>query len=373
MKNSCKRYTNNMVVPFFDSKRQLTKIRKEIDKATKNVLDTGWYVLGKEVENFENNFAKYIGVKYGIGVNSGTDAIKIALKSLGVSAEDEIITVSNTATPTVSAIREIGAIPVFIDIDDFFTIDSKKIEEKINKKTKAIIAVHLYGGCSEIDKIKSIAKKNKLALIEDCAQSTGAEFKNKKLGSFGDISCFSFYPTKNLGAYGDGGMILTNDSRLAKTSRSLRMYGMEKTYFSNIEGFNSRLDEIQAAILSVKLKHLDDWNKKRIEIASYYSKNIKNSLVEIPRVRKNSKHVFHLFVIKTEKRDELMNYFSNYGIQTKIHYPFPVHQQKAYEFLKVKNLPLTEKISKQILSLPMFPEITKEELSFVVQKINEFK
>lgn len=363
-----------MIIPFFDATRQLRSIRKEIDFVIKKVLDSGKFILGDEVKEFENRFSNYIGVKYGIGVNSGTDAIKIALRALDVKKNDEIITVANTAVPTVSAIREAGGIPVFADIDEYFNIDPNDFERKITPKTKAVVVVHLYGQPADTDSIIKIAKKYKIKIVEDCAQSTGAEVKVEKVGSLGDISCFSFYPTKNLGACGDGGMILTNDERLYKKCRQLRMYGMEKTYYSNIEGYNSRLDEIQAVILNTKLDYVESWNNKRIDLANYYLKNIKNKSIELPKTRKGVKHVFHLFVIKTKKREALLDYLKENNIGFGIHYEFSIHLQKGYEFLEYKkgNLPITEEVANEIISLPIFPELTMQEIEYIVKKINDF-
>lgn len=363
-----------MIVPFFDATRQLKSIRKEINLAIKKVLDSGKFILGEEVDKFEKKFPNYIGMKYGIGVNSGTDAIKIALRALGVKRNDEIITVANTAVPTVSAIRETGGIPVFADIDEYFNIDPKDFERKITLKTKAVIIVHLYGQPADIDSIIKIAKKHKVKVVEDCAQSIGAEVKRKKVGSLSDISCFSFYPTKNLGACGDGGIILTNEERSYKECRRLRMYGMEKTYYSNTEGYNSRLDEIQATILNTKLNYVEIWNKKRIDLANFYIKNIKNKNITLPKIREGAKHVFHLFVIRTKKRNSLKKYLEKNNIGFGIHYEFPIHLQKGYKFLGYKKgaLKVTEKISDEIISLPIFPELTKQEINYVVEKINNF-
>lgn len=260
-----------MNVPFFDAKKQYKKIKPQIDKAIRDVLKSGKFVLGKQGLVFEQAFADYIGVKYGVGVNSGTDAIKIALRACGIGPGDEVITVSNTAVPTVSALRETGATPVFVDSDEFYTIDALKIERKITRKTKAIIPVHLYGQPCDMPAILKIAKRHALKVIEDCAQATGATLNKKRVGSFGDISCFSFYPTKNLGAYGDGGMILTSKQTLADACRALRMYGMKKGYYAEREGFNSRLDEMQAAILKTKLGHLKQWNAKRKRLRNTFA------------------------------------------------------------------------------------------------------
>ncbi len=363
-----------MKISFFDYKRQLKSISHEINRAISQILNSGKLILGEEVKNFENDFAKYIGVKFGIGVNSGTDAIKIAIKALDIGIGDEIITVANTAVPTISAIRETGAMPKFVDIKKCYSIDETKIEKAINSKTKAILVVHLFGQVCNMAEILEIAKKHNLKIIEDCAQSHGSIFGNKKAGSFGIISCFSFYPTKNLGAYGDGGMILTSNKNLADKCRALRMYGMNKIYYSNYEGYNSRLDEIQAAILNVKLKYLDNWNKKRKEIAEYYLNNIKNPKIILPHIEDINQYAFHLFVIRTPFRKKLMDYLLKNGIGFGIHYPYPIHLQKAYKFLGYKkgDLPITEKFSNQILSIPIFPELTQKEIKYIVEILNKF-
>lgn len=363
-----------MQVPFFSATKQLSGIQKEITSAINRVLLSGKYVLGEEGVLFENELKTYIGTKYAIGVNSATDAIKIALRALSVGIKDEVITTTNTAVPTVSAIRETGAIPVFVDIDEYFTIEPAKIEKKITSKTRAIVVVHLYGQPADITSIKKIAKKYKLFVIEDCAQSTGAEFKGKKIGSFGDVSCFSFYPTKNLGAFGDGGMILTNNKKVFERARSLRMYGMKKTYYAEEEGYNSRLDEIQAAILRVKLPYLDLWNKKRIDIADFYNKNIKNTLINLPKIRNNSGHVFHLYVIRTKEKETLKKHLHNNGIGFGVHYEHPIHTQPPYRrFAPQKNeLKESEQAAREIISLPIFPELTKEEVEYVVTVLNNF-
>jgi dTDP-4-amino-4,6-dideoxygalactose transaminase len=363
-----------MKIPFFDYKRQLKIIKPKIINSIATTLDSGKLILGGEVEKFEKNFSIFCGVKFGVGVNSGTDAIKIGLRALGIKEGDEIITVANTAVPTVSAIREIGAIPKFIDIKEDYTMNELLIERILTKKTKAIIPVHLYGQPCNMPAISKIAKKNKLLIIEDCAQAHGAMINGKKVGSFGELSCFSFYPTKNLGAYGDGGMIVTSDARLAEKCRMLRMYGMKKGYFAEIEGFNSRLDEMQAAILNIKLKYLDEWNTKRKMIAQSYLNGINNRKILTPEISSVIDHAFHLFVIRTEKRDDLIKYLNKSGIGYGIHYPVPLHLQPAYKFLKVKKriLPLTEKFAKQIVSLPIFPELKKEEIKKIISTVNKF-
>lgn len=364
-----------MQILFFDYKRQLKILQPEINGAIKRVLDSGRLILGQEVKNFENDFSKFIGTKYGIGVNSGTDALKIAIRALGIGSGDEIITVANTAVPTISAIRETGAIPKFVDIKEDFTIDETKIGSLINKKTKAILPVHLYGQPCNMNAISKIAKAHNLRIIEDCAQAAGASIKNKRVGTFGDISCFSFYPTKNLGAYGDAGMILTSNKNLADKCRMFRIYGMKEKYYANFEGYNSRMDEVQAAILNVKSKYLNQWNKKRQRIARYYLNNIKNPKIVLPSVKEIDEHAFHLFVIKTNKRQGLIKYLTKLNIGYGIHYQYPIHLQKAYKFLgySKKDLPITERFANEVLSLPIFPELTKQELKYIIEAINCFR
>jgi len=361
-------------VPFFNATRQIKELGYELTSAIQRVLDSGKFVMGKEVEAFETEFSSYIGMQYGVGVNSCTDALKIALKALGIGTGDEVITVSNTATPTASAIREVEATPVFVDVDEYFLMDVLKLEAAITKKTRAIVPVHLYGQGADMEAVMKIAHKHHLKVVEDCAQSSGAMIGNKKVGSFGDAACFSFYPTKNLGALGDGGLILTHDKLTADKCRALRMYGMEGSYHANFEGYNSRLDEIQAAILRVKLPHLDVYNQKRQEIASRYSKEIKNPLIELPRTRPNASHIFHLFVIKVDTRERFLEYLKTKGIGYGIHYPTPIHLQKAYNFLGYAegSLPRTEANAGKIVSLPLFPELTEEEVDHVIQIINDF-
>ena len=363
-----------MRILFFDYKRQLREIEKEIHLAIKKVLNSGRLILGGEVKSFEDAFASYIGVKNGIGVNSGTDALKIAVRALGLKPSDEAITVSNTATPTVSAIRELSIIPKFVDVKDDFTIDENQIERAITSRTRAILPVHLYGQACNMKAIMKIAKKHKLAVIEDCCQAHGVKHQGKKVGTFGDVACFSFYPTKNLGAYGDGGMILTSSRSLADKCRALRMYGMEGEYYAKVEGYNSRLSEIQAAILDVKLKYLDQGNSRRREIALYYLKNITNPKIILPEISDLASHVFHLFVIRTPNRKKLAAWLAKNGIGYGVHYPYPVHLQSAYEFLGYKkgDLPKTEEFSRQIVSLPIFPELTDKEMKYIVKIINKF-
>lgn len=361
------------MIPLIDLRSQYHSIREEIDSAVKEVLDSGWYILGKKVEQFERNFARYCEAKYGIGVANGTDAIHLALLACGVGKGEEVITVSNTATPTVLAVTYTGAKPVFVDIDEYYTIDVEKIEEKTTGKTKAILPVHLYGQPADMQPILEIANKYDLKVVEDACQAHGAEYKGKKAGAIGDVGCFSFYPTKNLGGYGDGGMVVTNSEELAEKLRMLRNYGMRKQYRSIIKGFNSRLDELHAAVLDVKLKKLDEWNEKRRRNASIYRKCLEDSGIGLPAERAKCRHVYHLYVIRTENRDELQNSLGSRGVATGIHYPVPVHLQEAFSGSKYNVLDITEKYAKQILSLPIYPELSKEQIQEISKMIVEFR
>ena len=352
------------MIPFVDLKREYTEISEEMSQAIQRVVKSGWFILGEEVKKFEEEFSKYVGTKYGIGVNSGSDALFLALKALGIGKDDEVITVSHTFISTVDAIVRNGAKPIFADIDlDTYCIDVTKIEEKITNKTKAILPVHLYGHPADMQEIMELAKKYNLFVIEDTCQAHGAEYKGKRVGSIGDLGCFSFYPIKNLGTYGDGGMVVTNNEELAEKLRMLRNYGQPKKYYHNFVGVNSRLDEIQAAILQVKLKYLDEWNGRRRKVARLYNEILKDSEIVTPIEKEYAKHVYHLYVIRYRDRGKLQQYLSEKGIQTQIHYPVPVHRQKAYLDLGVNDqLPVTEMICNEILSLPIHAWLKKEEV-----------
>ena len=366
---------NNMKINFANPSIKLKKYRGDIKNVISKIIDSNSYILGDEVKNFEKNFSKYIGSKYGLGVANGTDALEIGLKALGINKGDEVITVSHTAVATVAAIRNVGAKPVIVDIDkDFLHIDPTQAEKAITKKTKAIIAVHLYGQSTDIKKLISICKKNKIYLIEDVSQAHGAKYKGKKLGSFGIIGCFSCYPTKNLGAIGDAGIITTNNKKLFEKMKLLREYGWRKKFLSEIHGRNSRLDELQAGILNVKLKNLNLENKKRLKIANIYENKIKNKKINFLKRRNYSSHVFHLFVIKVDNRSELIKLLSKNHISTGIHYPIPIHMQPGYKnsIKKIGRLINTEKYANCILSLPMYPELKTKEINKVVSLLNKF-
>jgi dTDP-4-amino-4,6-dideoxygalactose transaminase len=361
------------MILFNDFKTEYIYLKKEIDSAIKEVLMSGRYILGKKVENFERQFAKYLGVKYCVGVGNGLEALQIALMALGIGEGDEVITTAHSAVATTLAIKAVGAKPIFVDIDEYYHLDSSKIENKITSRTKAILPVHLYGQMVDIETIQRIAKKHSLYLIEDAAQAHGAEYNGKKAGTFGDFGCFSFYPTKNLGAFGDGGAIVTNKKELYEICKMIRNYGQKNRYEHEIYGLNSRLDEIQAAILSVKLKHLSEFNRKRQQIAKLYFKLLKNvPQIRLPKIRNNAKHIFHLFVIEAERRDELIKFLEKNNIPTIVHYPIPIHKQKCFPEFNNLKLPVLETKVQKILSLPIHPFLKKEDVIYIVKKIKEF-
>jgi dTDP-4-amino-4,6-dideoxygalactose transaminase len=347
--------------------------KAEIDTAILRVLDKGWYILGEETKMFEAEFAAYIGVAHGIGVGSGTEALHIALKACGIGFGDEVITVSHTAVATVAAIELAGATPVLVDIEpDYFTLDPDKLEAAISPRTKAIIVVHLYGQPANLASILEIARRHGVRLVEDCAQAHGAIYGGQRVGAWGDIACFSFYPTKNLGALGDGGMIVTNDAVLAERSYSLREYGWVERYVSHTPGLNSRLDEVQAAVLRVKLRTLDTDNAMRARLAQGYDRAFMDMQLNIPKCRLDASHVFHLYVIRCYERDELKSWLKARGVGALIHYPVPVHLQPAYKgraLAAVDGLVITEDVCKKILSLPMYPQLTNEQVTNVCNRL----
>ncbi len=359
---------------FLDIHRINEQYRDEIDKALKRVLDSGWYVLGQEVEKFESEFAKFCGVKYAIGVANGLDALTISLKALGIGDGDEVIVPSNTYIATILAITVNNAIPVLVEPDmGTYNIDPEKIEAAITKKTKAIMPVHLYGQACDMTAILEIAKRYNLKIVEDCAQAHGAVCGDKRVGSFGDCNGFSFYPGKNLGALGDGGMVTTNDESVAQKVRALRNYGSLTKYEHLYKGFNSRLDELQAAVLSVKLPSLNEDNGKRRNIARYYLKHISNPAIVLPRIMSDdSSHVWHLFVIRCAQRDKLKEYLSGNDIETVIHYPTPPHKQPAYSEFNEMCFPISGQIHREVLSLPISPVMTEEEMQYVVAMVNAY-
>ena len=362
------------MIPCSNPKAQYLAHRSEIDAAIRRVLDSGDYILGPEVKAFESEFAAYIGAQHCIGVGSGTDALHMALRAVGIGAGDEVITAAHTAVATVAAIELAGAIPVFADIEpDYFTLDAAAVERAVSPRTRAIIPVHIYGQAADLSALAAVARRHGLRLIEDCAQAHGALLDGRRLGSFGDIACFSAYPTKNLGALGDGGMIVTSDGDLATNCRLLREYGWAERFVSHVPGFNSRLDELQAAILRVKLAHLDADNAKRRSIAAQYDESLANGPVELPRTRPSATHVYHHYVVRTKAsdREAFTSRLRTQGVGTGIHYPVPVHQQPAYaaRIRGAESLPETERAALEVLSLPMYPELGAEQVKAVVSAV----
>lgn len=367
------------MISFLDLKKINSQYNKEIKIATNRVLESGWYIKGNEVENFENQLSSFIGCKYTLGVANGFDALRIILRAyieLGFLHEgDEVIVPAHTYIASVLAITENKLKPIFIEPDtNTYNIDFNKIESAITKKTKVIMLVHLYGRVCWDKNIKTIAEKYNLKIIEDNAQAIGAKINNKNTGSLGNVAAFSFYPGKNLGAFGDGGAITTNDKDLYTTAKIIANYGSSKKYVHEHKGLNSRLDEIQAAILSVKLKYLENENNRRKEIASMYIKNISNPLILLPNQTIDSnEHVWHLFVIRTKNRTKLQEYLLDKKIQTLVHYPIPLHKQKAYSEYEHLSLPITEAISEELVSLPMGSHLTNDEVKEIISTINNYK
>ena len=352
------------------------EIRQGLDAAFKKVVDKSYFIQGEECEKFEEEYAAYCGTKYCVGVATGLDAIYLILKALDIKAGDEVIVPSNTYIATALAVSFTGATPVFVEpVIDTYNIDVTRIEEKITEKTKAIIAVHLQGRAADMDAINAIAKKYGLYVLEDAAQAHGARYKGQKVGALSDAAAWSFYPGKNLGALGDGGCITTNDKQIADKVRALGNYGSDYKYHHIYQGTNSRLDEMQAAFLRVKLPHLDKWNEARRRIAEAYLAGITNPLIKLPLATSaDYEHIYHVFVIRCDRRDELEKYLKDNGIGTVKHYPVPMHLQKAYEELHIQEgeLPIAEEISKTVLSIPMYYGMTDEEVEYVIDKINEF-
>ena len=363
-----------MGVPQLSLTRQYQQLKTEIDKAIQGVCASGMFCLGEQVTKFEAEVAQYIGVSHAIGVNSGSAALNLAILALDIGPGDEVIVPANTYIATVFAVSHAGATPVFVDHDAYYNIDQNLIEKAITSKTKAIIPVHLYGQPCNMNRILDTAKLHNIYVVEDCAQAFGAEYMGQKVGSFSDVACVSFYPGKNLGAYGDGGMILTNNKELATKLRMLRNDGQTEKYKHEIGGWNERLDEVQSAILRVKLPHIDEWNQKRAWIAENYSLLIKerNLDVTVPQIMPNVKHVFHQYVVQVKNRDAVKKIlWEQYKIGTGIHYPMPVHKQNAYKEFNNISCPNTEKNAQTLLSLPMFPELDYSELLYVVDKLEE--
>ena len=349
--------------------------QKEFEEKALEILRSGWYVLGKEVSSFEDEFASYIGTKYCVGVASGLDALWIAFRLLHIETGDEVIVQGNTYIASVMGITINGATPVFVEPDEHYGMNPAEIEKNITSKTKAVLVTHLYGMASRMDEIVDICKKHNLRLVEDCAQSHGAMFNNTMTGSFGDIGCFSFYPSKNLGAFGEGGAITTNDESIAKACKVFRNYGSQKRYYNKVVGTNSRLDELQAGLLRVRLSHLKELTEERIKLAQRYDEGINNPIIKKPVLADGATSVWHQYVISCEARDRLIDYLNDKEIGTIIHYPVPPHLQECYQYLghKKGDYPITEKMANIVLSIPMYNGMTDEEQSYVIDAINEFR
>ena len=353
--------------------RHFTIYQNEYEEAALRALRSGWYILGPELSAFEEEFARFVGRKYCIGLNSGLDALTLSVRALDIGAGDEVIVPANTYIATVLAITENGAAPVFVEPDEYYNLDAEKIEAAITPRTKAIMVVHLYGQAANMEHIAAIAKQHDLPIIEDCAQSHGATFSGKMTGAWGIAGCFSFYPTKNLGAFGDAGAVVTDDEAFAKKLRMLRNYGSKVKYHNELCGVNSRLDEIQAALLRVKLSHLKELTEERQRIAKQYLSGIKNPQILLPKTRDNATHVYHQFVVRTKNRASFQSYLKSHEIDTIIHYPIPPHLAKCYEPLGYKrgDFPITEKYADEVLSLPMFNGMTEKEVGYVIKICNK--
>lgn len=362
-------------IPCTQLKPGYEKYRDEYVTAATRVLDSGWYILGKELDAFEEEFASWLGTKHCVGLNSGLDALILAIRALDITGGDEIIVPANTYIASVLGVTENGATPVFVEPNEYHNIDPEKIEAAITSKTKAILVVHLYGQPCDMGGIMKIADKHNIPVVEDCAQSHGATFNGQKTGTFGLISCFSFFPTKNLGAFGDAGAIATNNKNIADKIRMYRNYGSEKKYYNKVQGVNSRLDEMQAALLRVKLNHLEELTQEREAIAQKYLEGIKNPMIELPKVLSGVRHVWHQFVITTHQRDTLQDYLEANEIGTLIHYPIPPHLSEAYAYLGYKkgSFPITEKEANTVLSLPFYNGMTSDEMQYTINIISNWK
>ena len=362
-------------VPVLDLKAQYQSIKDEIDEAVLDVMASGYFVLGPNVKALEAEMAEYVGCQHGVGVASGTDALRLSLEALDIGPGDEVITTPFTFVATANTISHAGARPVFVDIDlRTYNIVPTQIEAAITERTKAILPVHLYGQPAEMEEIMVIAQRHNLYVIEDCAQAIGAEDDGRRAGSFGDLACFSFYPTKNLGAFGDAGLVTTNDPELAERVTVLRQQGSKTRYYHDVLGFNSRLDEMQAALLRVKLRRLDDWQARRGQIATQYDEVLGELGLETPFVRPGVTHVYHQYTVRVARRDELHEFLRERGVGSMIYYPLPLHLQKMYDDLDYAegSLPVSEDAGREVLSLPMYPELTDEQVQTVADTIVEF-
>lgn len=355
--------------------RGFYKYQSEFEEKALEVLRSGWYVLGREVEAFEKEFAAYTGTAHCVGLASGLDALWLSFRLLGIGAGDEVIVQGNTYIASVMGITINGATPVFVEPDAFFNMDTTQIEEKITERTKAVLVVHLYGQASCMDPIVTLCRKHGLKLVEDCAQSHGARYKGRMTGGFGDIGCFSFYPSKNLGGFGDGGAIVTNDAGIAESMRIYRNYGSEKRYYNKVVGANSRLDEMQAGLLRVRLKHMEEITEERRRLAARYHEALCNKAILLPQIREESDSVWHQYVIRCEERDRLKTYLEERGIGSIIHYPIPPHLSEAYKYLGYEkgSFPRTEHYADTVLSIPMYNGMTVQEQECVIEALNLFQ
>lgn len=364
-----------MKISLLDLKSQYLSIKEEIDKAVMSVISAQDFVLGKEVDHLEREVAEYCSAEYGVGLASGTDALFLSLKAMDIGEGDEVITTPMTFIATAEAISNTGAKPVFVDIDEkTYNIDPSLIEDKITARTKAIIPVHLYGQCADMDPILKIARNHGLKVIEDCAQAIGAFYKGMRAGSIGDAGCLSFFPSKNLGAFGDAGMVVTNDQNLSLKIRSLRVHGSTRRYYHDMLGYNSRLDNLQAAVLRVKLKYLDTWIEKRAGLAEFYRSEFEGLGIATPYVPQGSTHTYHLYIIESSDRDGLLDHLVSSGIGARVYYPVPLHLQDCYAFLGYRegDMPVSEAVSKRIVAIPIYPEMTADASSAIVGSVKEF-
>lgn len=364
-----------MKINFNQLDRGYRKFKDEYDKAAIDTLESGWYIMGNRGVKFEEEFAQFIGSKYCVGLNSGLDALILAFRALEIGSGDEVIVPANTYIASVIGITENGATPIFVEPDEFYNLDADKIEESITNKTKAILIVHLYGQAANMNKIRAIADKYNLYLVEDCAQSHGAHYEGKMTGIWGDIGCFSYYPTKNIGAFGDSGSIVTDNYEIYEKMKMLRNYGSKIKYHNEILGVNSRLDEIQAALLSVKLSHYRELRIERESIAKRYLEGINNKNIALPAIRERAEHVWHLFVVRTTNRDKFQGFLADNGIGTQAHYPIPPHLSEAYNYLghKAGDFPITENYANTVLSLPLYEGMTDKEIDYVIDTINRYE
>lgn len=395
-----------MNIPLIDLKAQYNSIKNDLDNATLEVLSSAGYIMGNKVINFEKQFSEFVGAKYAISVGNGTDALIIALKAIGIKEGDEVITSPFTFFATAESISAVGGVPVFVDVrKDTFTIDPNKIEEKITSKTKAIMPVHIFGQSADMDEINSIAKKHNLKVIEDACQAVGGKYKGRKIGSLGDVACFSFFPTKNLGCAGDGGMIVTSDENIATIAKALRTHGSGENgqkaynllnnidskidtvknaddtvynplkYYNYLIGYNSRLDAIQASILLKKIKYIDKWNAKRREIAEKYNESLKDTEFVLPTVDSHNEHVYHMYILQSDHRDKIIEKLKDKGIATGVYYPVPLHLQKVYSSLGYKegDMKVAEYLSHRTFAIPVYPELSDEQIDYIINSIKEIR